>query len=77
MTTVFIDAIEDGEGCGMIEMSVHATLEGVTQALRDMVEGEYHYDKDDLDVMDADEISELVEDDHGKTAKVEQHEVRS
>lgn len=75
MTTVFIAAIEDGEGCGMIEVSVHATLEGATQALREMVLSEHNYKKADLDAMDADEIQELVDDDHGHTAKVEEHEV--
>ncbi|SEO42478.1 hypothetical protein SAMN04487843_101344 [Methylobacterium sp. ap11] len=75
MTKVFIAAIEDGEGCGMIEVSVHATLEGATQALRKMAEREMGYDEEDLAELDADEIQELVEDDHGHTAKVEEHEV--
>lgn len=76
---VFIVGVEDHEGCGTIEVSVHTTLAGATVALREMVESEYEGYKDfqgiDVHDMDADEITETIEDLFGKTAKVEQHEV--
>ncbi|GJD66543.1 hypothetical protein [Methylobacterium frigidaeris] len=81
MTKVFIVAVEDHEGCGTIRTSVHATLEGATAVLREIVAEEFdgYEDFEDVDVSDmsAVEIAEAIDEVFGKSAFVEEHEVRA
>ncbi|TNC12680.1 hypothetical protein FF100_13460 [Methylobacterium terricola] len=76
---IFVVIVEDHEGCGTIRNSVHATLDGATDVLREWVvdefEGYEEFDDNYNSEMSADKIEELLSDELGKTAKVEQHEV--
>lgn len=83
MSKVFVAAITDHEGLGTIELSVHASEAGATQALREMCAHEFFrfmgYEEtiERLPTMDWLQIFHLVEDEFGVTAKVEEHEVQA
>ena len=76
-TKIYVAVMEDSEGCGTIATSIHASLQGATDALRKMVASEFRMAAEGLADLDADEIEELINDEEGKTAKVELHEVKS
>lgn len=79
---VYVVAVEDHEDCGTIHLSVHASLDGATVALREYVANEYFrfvgyedFIENELPTMTAEEIFEKIDGEEGKTAKVEEIEV--
>ena len=81
--TVYVASLEDSEGCGFTQISVHHSEAGATAALKTMVLTEYGLEGDSdssgraYSDYDADELIELLEDEHGHSAGVERHEVQS
>ncbi|MFE1597464.1 hypothetical protein [Methylobacterium sp. ID0610] len=73
-TKIYIAAIEDSEGCGSIETSVHLSLAGATKALRRMVHDEYGICARKLGRMNAEQICELIDED-GHSAHVTEQEL--